>query len=229
MLILRTINKHLPVFTPDILGKVYLFCVLLSAVIPFAVVFLSTSRSIKLIQIVVITSLSIQTFFSWLLFVLYRDTGVEYIAPSVLGPHRAEFVKIPLNFLPNSVELTWILLLDSVGSSFVLLTSFIMLLCFVYIFASPAELFSRGLILLLLIINFNIINFFLAGDLFFMFFFYEGVLFPLFLLIGLFGSRERKIVAALHTLFLYFYWFNSYAYMLYLLIKFSWFRCFIYN
>jgi len=167
--ILFAFIKHhpLPSVSADSLGKVLLFCVVLNAIIPFFMVYLNTSRGIKLTQTVVISALSIQTLFSWLLFGISRGIFAP-IGFKMSGlTYRAEIVKIPLNFLPNSIEVNWIVLFDGFGSSFIVLTSFVMLLCFVYSFNSPKELLSRNQILLLLIINFSLINFFIAGDLFF--------------------------------------------------------------
>lgn len=58
---------------------------------------------------------------------------------------------------------------------------------------------------MLFFINFFLINVFSIADLFFFYIFFESLLIPMFLLIGVWGSRERKVNAAyqffLYTLF----------------------------
>jgi NADH:ubiquinone oxidoreductase subunit 4 (subunit M) len=55
--------------------------------------------------------------------------------------------------------------------------------------------------ILLLITEFLLINVFIVLDLFFFYIFFEGVLIPMFLIIGLWGSRQRKIHAAYQFFF----------------------------
>lgn len=59
--------------------------------------------------------------------------------------------------------------------------------------------------ILLLSINIFLIHVFAISDLIFFYIFFEALLIPMFLLIGVWGSRERKISAAyqffLYTLF----------------------------
>lgn len=164
----------------EYLGGFLLFMMLLSSIIPFILVLLLASRRIKLALAGIISSLSFQMLFSWLLFITYHGSFVSHLKTGRNEIIKTEVVTIPLNFLPNSIEVSWILLQDTIGSSFVILTSFIMLLCFVYLFFSPRELFSPNQILLLLMINFSLINFFLAGDLFFFCFSFMKVFFFLF-------------------------------------------------
>ena len=93
--------------------------------------------------------------------------------------------------------------LDGISLCFVLLTTYIMPLC---IFASKSitKNYKQFIIYLLLIELFLILTF-LTTNLFFFYVFFEGVLIPMFLIIGVWGSRERKINAAyyffLYTLF----------------------------
>lgn len=58
--------------------------------------------------------------------------------------------------------------------------------------------FFLGLILLLLWLFFNI---FIVSDLFYFFFFFEIILLPMFLLVGIWGTRERKLYAAFQLFF----------------------------
>jgi proton-translocating NADH-quinone oxidoreductase chain M len=84
--------------------------------------------------------------------------------------------------------------LDGISLLFIVLTTF---LIFISIFFSLNQYsYSiRELILLLFLLEFFLINFFIVLDFFFFFVFFEAVLIPMFLIIGSFGSRERRIHA----------------------------------
>ena len=92
---------------------------------------------------------------------------------------------------------------DGISLCLVLLTAFIIPLC---VFASKniTKNYKEFIIYLLLIELFLTLTF-LTTNLFFFYVFFEGILIPMFLIIGLWGSRERKINAAyyffLYTLF----------------------------
>lgn len=85
--------------------------------------------------------------------------------------------------------------LDGVSLLFLVLTSFLIPLCILYSW-NQFTYFFKELILLLLSIEFLLFNFFFVSDLFFFFVFFESILFPMFILIGNFGSRQRKIHAS---------------------------------
>lgn len=92
---------------------------------------------------------------------------------------------------------------DGISLCFLLLTAFIMPIC---IFAAKTitKNYKQFIIYLLLIELFLTLTF-LTTNLFFFYVFFEAVLIPMFLIIGVWGSRERKINAAyyffLYTLF----------------------------
>lgn len=89
--------------------------------------------------------------------------------------------------------------LDGISLAFLLLTVFIMPLC---IFATGN---NKEFIIYLLLIELFLILSFITTNLFFFYVFFESVLIPMFIIIGIWGSRERKINAAyyffLYTLF----------------------------
>jgi NADH:ubiquinone oxidoreductase subunit 4 (subunit M) len=93
--------------------------------------------------------------------------------------------------------------LDGISLCFLLLTAFIMPIC---IFASHTitQNYKTFIIYLLLIELFLAISF-LVTNLLFFYVFFESVLIPMFILIGIWGARDRKINAAyyffLYTLF----------------------------
>lgn len=84
--------------------------------------------------------------------------------------------------------------LDGISASFILLTSFLVPLCILYSW-NQFPYTMKELIILLLLIEFFLLGFFLVLDLIFFFIFFESVLIPMFLLIGSFGSRRRRIHA----------------------------------
>jgi proton-translocating NADH-quinone oxidoreductase chain M len=84
---------------------------------------------------------------------------------------------------------------DGFSILFILLTAFLIPLCILYSW-NQFTYAIKELILLLLIIEFLLLNFFLVTDLIFFFIFFESILIPMFLLIGCFGSRQRRIHAS---------------------------------
>jgi len=105
--------------------------------------------------------------------------------------------------LISEYNLVFSLGIDGISLLFLLLTVFIMPLC---IFAaSSIEKDTKDFIAYLLVIELFLILSFITTNLFFFYLFFESVLIPMFIIIGIWGSRERKINAAyyffLYTLF----------------------------
>lgn len=92
---------------------------------------------------------------------------------------------------------------DAVSIFFIILTSLIYIICILLNWNLKYKV--KEFLLCLFIINVLIINVFLILDLFLFYVYFESILIPMFLLIGIWGSRERKIQAAykffLYTLF----------------------------
>lgn len=84
---------------------------------------------------------------------------------------------------------------DGFSLLFIVLTAFLIPLCILYSW-NQFTYFFKELMLLLFTIEFLLFNFFFVSDLFFFFIFFESILFPMFILIGNFGSRQRKIHAS---------------------------------
>jgi proton-translocating NADH-quinone oxidoreductase chain M len=97
------------------------------------------------------------------------------------------------NWIPI-LNISFILGVDGISGSFILLTAFLVPLCILYSWNQFSYTFKE-LVLLLFIIEFLLLAFFLVLDLVFFFIFFESVLIPMFLLIGCFGSRKRRIHA----------------------------------
>jgi proton-translocating NADH-quinone oxidoreductase chain M len=131
------------------------------------------------------------------IFIITIDLWVNF-DNSELGYQFA--CQIPL--IPE-YNLVFSLGIDGISLLFLLLTVFIMPLC---IFAaSSIEKDTKDFIAYLLVIELFLILSFITTNLFFFYLFFESVLIPMFIIIGIWGSRERKINAAyyffLYTLF----------------------------
>lgn len=101
------------------------------------------------------------------------------------------------------LSLTYLFLVDGISIYFILLTVLLFILCVLVAWNLKYKL--REFLILLLSINIFLIHVFAISDLIFFYIFFEALLIPMFLLIGVWGSRERKISAAyqffLYTLF----------------------------
>ena len=103
----------------------------------------------------------------------------------------------------NSFE--FIIGIDGLSIFFVILTTFIFPLCLIsqwFFLQNFSKKFVKYNILLLLFLEFLILNAFIVLDLLLFFILFESILLPMFLLIGTFGSGQRKIKA---SFFLFFY------------------------
>jgi NADH-quinone oxidoreductase subunit M len=93
--------------------------------------------------------------------------------------------------------------LDGCSLLFIILTVFILPLCILALSESTPKL--RQFVLYLFIIELFLLLTFLTTNLFFFYIFFESLLIPMFILIGIWGARARKINAAyyffLYTLF----------------------------
>ena len=94
--------------------------------------------------------------------------------------------------------------IDGISLLFLLLTTLLIPLCVLSAWNSISFNLKEFLVLFLLL-NFFLINVFCSLDLLTFYIFFESVLIPMFLIVGIWGSRERKILAAfyffLYTLF----------------------------
>lgn len=85
--------------------------------------------------------------------------------------------------------------LDGISLFFIILSTFLIFICILVNWES-VRFRIKEYTLLLFLLEFFLINVFLSLDLVFFYIFFEAVLIPMFLIIGLWGSRERKIHAA---------------------------------
>nr|AYR06582.1 NADH dehydrogenase subunit 4 [Lithothamnion sp.] len=101
----------------------------------------------------------------------------------------------------NSLNFYYTLGVDGISLFFILLTTFLILLCILASWESVI-IYVKEYLLSFLILEFLLIQVFSVLDLFLFYFYFESVLIPMFLIIGIWGSRQRKIRAA-YQFFLY--------------------------
>jgi len=89
--------------------------------------------------------------------------------------------------------------LDGISIFFFVLTSFLIFLCILFIWN---ERFLKEYALNLILIELLLLLVFSVLDVFLFYIFFEAILIPMFIMIGLWGSRERKI-RAVYLLFFY--------------------------
>ena len=114
-----------------------------------------------------------------------------------------------IGFFQFLVKLTWFPLLtlnftlgvDGISLFFILLTTLLIPLCLLASWNSVGHSLKEFLIAFLFL-DFLLIGVFCVLDLLFFYIFFESVLIPMFLIVGIWGSRERKILAA-YYFFLY--------------------------
>ena len=90
--------------------------------------------------------------------------------------------------------------LDGISIYFFLLTTFLFFLCILFLWNE--EVFLKEYLICLLAIELLLLLVFSVLDLLLFYIFFEAILIPMFLLIGIWGSRERKLRAA-YLLFFY--------------------------
>jgi len=90
--------------------------------------------------------------------------------------------------------------LDGISIFFILLTTLLIPFCMLISWYSIKYKIKEFLIILL-VIELLLINVFSVLDLFFFYIFFESVLIPMFFVIGIWGSRQRKIHAAYQFFF----------------------------
>ena len=100
----------------------------------------------------------------------------------------------------TSLNIYYSLGVDGISLFFIILTAFLTPICILISWNSITYKVKEYMILLLLI-ELILINVFAVLDLIFFYLFFEAVLIPMFILIGVWGSRQRKIHAAYQFFF----------------------------
>nr|YP_010620251.1 NADH dehydrogenase subunit 4 [Deltalsia parasitica]WAX04287.1 NADH dehydrogenase subunit 4 [Deltalsia parasitica] len=97
--------------------------------------------------------------------------------------------------LSSFFNITYSIGLDGISIFFLLLSTFLINLCILISWENP-KYFIKEYFLCFLFLEFCLIQVFCVLDILFFYIFFESVLIPMFLIIGIWGSRERKIRAA---------------------------------
>lgn len=139
----------------------------------------------------------VSLFFSIMMFIITISLWIHFDNSELDYQYYCTIPLIP------EYNLNFSLGLDGISLIFLLLTVFIMPIC---IFAAnTVEVKKKDFILYLLVIELFLILSFITTNLFFFYVFFESVLIPMFIIIGIWGARDRKINAAyyffLYTLF----------------------------
>jgi proton-translocating NADH-quinone oxidoreductase chain M len=100
-----------------------------------------------------------------------------------------------------ALNLNFTLGVDGISIFFLLLTTLLIPLCLLTSWNSVSKNL-KGFLIAFLVLDFFLIGTFCVLDLLFFYIFFESVLIPMFLIVGIWGSRDRKILAA-YYFFLY--------------------------
>nr|QUJ09438.1 NADH dehydrogenase subunit 4 [Neorhodomela munita] len=99
-----------------------------------------------------------------------------------------------LSILPY-LNLTYVIGLDGISLFFIVLSTFLINIC-ILISWECVKFFLKEYLICFLFLEFCLIQVFCVLDIFLFYIFFESILIPMFLIIGIWGSRERKIRAA---------------------------------
>lgn len=165
--------------------------ILISPIVGNFVLMFIPSRDSKVLKMCALITTSFTFLMSLILWVLFDKSTGEF-----------QFVTKILWVPSLNINLT--LGIDGISIFFVLLTTLLVFLCLLSSWSSINSNLKEYLSAFL-IMEFFLIGVFCSLDLLIFYIFFESVLIPMYLIIGIWGSRERKIRAAyfffLYTLF----------------------------
>lgn len=145
----------------------------------------SEKRILKLVSL----NFSLAAFIGFLILWLFFDkieTNFQFVN---------KFFIIPL------ININFLIGIDGISIFFLLLTTLLIPICLLNSWNSINS-FLKEFLILFLFLDFLLICVFSILDLLFFYVFFESTLIPMFLIIGIWGSRERKILAS-YYFFLY--------------------------
>ena len=178
---------------------------LFSGIIAGVFLLLFSSYKSYILKIIALATSSITFLLSLILWVFFDKSTGEF-----------QFVTKILWVPSLNINLT--LGIDGISLFFVLLTTLLIFLCLLSSWSSIENNLKEYLIAFL-IMEFFLIGVFCVLDLLIFYIFFESVLIPMYLIIGIWGSRERKIRAAYFFFSLYFIrvCINAFRYIIYVL------------
>lgn len=168
--------------------KNLLVCILILPLI--GVLFLSVipSSNLVLLRIVALNISCLTFIFSLFLWVFFNKSVGTFQFVS-------KFLWIPI------LNLNFVLGVDGISLFFILLTTLLIPLCLLVSWKS-IKINLKEFLIAFLVMEFFLIGVFCILDLLLFYIFFESVLIPMYLIVGIWGSRERKIRAA-YFFFLY--------------------------
>jgi NADH-quinone oxidoreductase subunit M len=146
------------------------------------------SKELKLIKLLSLSTAGISLIVSIYMFLLFDTNNIQFQFFYELNCLNLDFLSIDFTFA-----------IDGISIYFFLLTAFLTFLCVIFIWDEKNFKEYAFLLLLLeflLFLTFSILNLFLF------YIFFEFILVPIYLIIGIWGSREKKIRAS-YLLFFY--------------------------
>nr|YP_008994222.1 NADH dehydrogenase subunit 4 [Rhodymenia pseudopalmata]AGO19274.1 NADH dehydrogenase subunit 4 [Rhodymenia pseudopalmata] len=151
-------------------------------------IFLVPAENEKTHRLIALWTTCIAFIFSLLLWVLFDSSSSFFQFSEVL-------------FWSSLMNFNYSIGVDGISLFFIILTTFLSIIC-VLISWGSVSFFLKDYLLCFLTLEFLLIQVFCVLDLLLFYVFFESVLIPMFLIIGVWGSRDRKIRAA-YQFFLY--------------------------
>ena len=168
--------------------KNLLIYTLLFPIFGIVLLLFTPAKKLKLMKLIALTSASLSFTTSLLVWGFFQNSVGSF-----------QFV-VKLFWFPN-FNINFILGVDGISLFFLLLTTLLIPLCLLTSWNSVSTNVKEFLIAFLAL-DFFLIGTFCVLDLLLFYIFFESVLIPMFLIIGIWGSRERKILAS-YYFFLY--------------------------
>jgi len=165
-----------------------LFNIILLPLLGAIIILFIKDTNVRLIKNVALAFSMASFTFSTLLWVLFDRSTAKF-------QFVEEFLWIP------SSNINFFIGVDGISLFFVLLTTLLVPLCILASFDS-VKIYVKEYMIAFLVMEALLIIVFTILDLLLFYVFFESVLIPMFLIVGVWGSRERKVRAA-YMLFLY--------------------------
>ena len=189
-MILLTLNSTF------ILLKIFVYCLIFLPLLAFFFVIFIPSYKIKLLNYYSIL-------FSFFIFLFSLFLLLYFFFNSYYTNFNSWFF-LKLNLYFNYLNINYILGIDGISLILIILTTFLIFIC---VLTNIFNVYFRlkEFTIILFFLEFFLLNSFLTLNFFYFFIFFEIILLPMFLIIGIWGSRQRKIHALiqffLYTLF----------------------------
>lgn len=170
-------------------GSLYLFLMVFLPLFSILFILLFTRNNVKLMY-------KYSLWISMIIF-LFSLVGLNFVSITDISSSRFFFYLSP--FTEVKVELG----IDVLNIFFIILNNLFTFLCFMFAYNSNIK--KTDMIIYLFLLQWGVNSTFFVLDLFGFFIFFESTLIPIFLMILIYGSRERRVRAsfliALYTLF----------------------------